>query len=337
MENFEEYYRSAQDLLEAQGHEEVAKLFVVPNIHEAIDNYNNWGGEVDVYSVYVYVSPLIYAKLEREKRIEKNEEYIHDALNAVNKGETGFYFDRVSIVARSKALSLDMNKEKAVDASMWRTGYYRMFISHRAENKESASNLKSCLEWYGISGFVAHEDIKPSKRWQQEIVNALKTAHSLCAIITQDFIKSYWCDQEVGFALGRGLLCIPIKKGADPYGLLGEFQAILSKGKDSKAVAKDIFEILCMNQEQYYLNCLTELFLNSKTQDDAEHWIDLLSSIENLSVDVAISINNRYKDNSNLFKKKVLQKANTLFAKQKLPQIYNPSFDNQIDVDDLPF
>jgi hypothetical protein len=337
MENFEEYYKSALELLEAQGHSEVAKLISIPEISEALDTNNNWNGDLDAYSVYVHVSPPIFAKLERERLIQKYEEYLHDALNSACRGESGFFFNSVSIVARSKKTSTDTPIDKTIDASMWKTGYFRMFISHKVENKISASNLKTTMERYGISGFVAHEDIKPSKRWHQEIVNALKTAHSLCAIITPNFIKSSWCDQEVGFALGRGILCIPIKKEADPYGMLGEFQAISSKGKDSNAIAEEIFEILCMKQDPIYLNCLTELFLNAKTLDYAEHWIDLISSIDNLPKDVAVSINNRYKDNPNLFKKKVLQKSNTLFAKFNLAQIYDSGSTNSIDIDELPF
>lgn len=336
MENFEEYYRSAHDLLKAQGQDDIARMVSSPYVHAVFNSGEAWN-DIDAYSVYVYVTPVVYAMLEQGNRIQKYEDSILNALHAVTKGEQGFFFHDVSIVARSKTSAIDGSNEKTVDASMWKTGYYRMFISHKVENKISASNLKSCMEVYGISGFVAHEDIKPSKEWQQEIENALKTAHALCAIITPKFITSTWCDQEVGFALGRGLLCIPIKKEADPYGLLGKYQAIQSKDKDSKAVAKDIFDILCMNQEATYLNCLAELLLNSKTQDDAEHWIDLIASIENLPADVAASINNRYKDNANLFKKKVLQKANALFGKYNLPQRSNPTSDNQIGIDDLPF
>lgn len=336
MDNFEVFYKSAHDLLKAEGQDDIARMVSSPNVHVVYNSNEDWNG-IDAYSVYVHVSPVVYAMLEQAKRIQKYEDSILNALHAVTKGEQGFFFHDVSIVARSKTSAIDGNNEKTVDASMWKTGYYRMFISHKVENKISASNLKSCMEVYGISGFVAHEDIKPSKKWHQEILNALKTAHSLCAIITPNFITSTWCDQEVGFALGRGLLCIPIKKEADPYGLLGEFQAISSKGKDSYAVAKDIFDILCMNQEATYLNCLAELLLNSKTQDDAEHWIDLIASIENLPADVAASINNRYKDNANLFKKKVLQKANTFFGKYNLPKLSNPTLDNQSDIDDLPF
>lgn len=47
----------------------------------------------------------------------------------------------------------------------WKLGFFKMFISHLTSNKSSATNLKRCLEQYAISGFVAHEDIEPSKEW----------------------------------------------------------------------------------------------------------------------------------------------------------------------------
>lgn len=39
---------------------------------------------------------------------------------------------------------------------------YRLFISHISKDRLKATRLKSCLEIYGISGFVAHEDIQPT-------------------------------------------------------------------------------------------------------------------------------------------------------------------------------
>lgn len=61
----------------------------------------------------------------------------------------------------------------------------------------------------------------------------------LCAIITPDFYMSKWCDQEVGIALGRAIPTISIKKGADPHGFIGRYQAIKAKTKVGD-VAKDV-------------------------------------------------------------------------------------------------
>lgn len=41
------------------------------------------------------------------------------------------------------------------------TKLFRLFMSHISKDKVKATRLKDCLASYGISGFVAHEDIHP--------------------------------------------------------------------------------------------------------------------------------------------------------------------------------
>jgi hypothetical protein len=42
-----------------------------------------------------------------------------------------------------------------------------------SKDEATAMRLKECLGAYGITGFVAHEDIEPSRVWQTEIERAL--------------------------------------------------------------------------------------------------------------------------------------------------------------------
>jgi hypothetical protein len=58
------------------------------------------------------------------------------------------------------------------------------------------------------------------------IERALRTCHALAAYVTPDFHGSWWTDQEVGWALGRGVPVIPISVGVQPYGFIGAIQAI---------------------------------------------------------------------------------------------------------------
>jgi hypothetical protein len=58
-------------------------------------------------------------------------------------------------------------------------GYLRCFISHISAEKGKAAALQIGLTKYGIVGFVAHNDIKPTKAWQVEIERALSTADAL--------------------------------------------------------------------------------------------------------------------------------------------------------------
>ena len=49
---------------------------------------------------------------------------------------------------------------------------------------------------------------------------------AFAALMTEGFHDSDWTDQEVGFALARGVPVIAVKLGRDPYGFLGKFQAL---------------------------------------------------------------------------------------------------------------
>ena len=89
--------------------------------------------------------------------------------------------------------------------------------------------MQEALQRFGISAFVAHEDIQPTTEWEGEIQRGLGTMEALAAILTPDFSASVWCDQEVGFALGRSRLVIPIRCGMDPYGFLGKYQGLTAQ------------------------------------------------------------------------------------------------------------
>lgn len=106
------------------------------------------------------------------------------------------------------------------DSSFWLTNHFKLFLSHLSDFKIKTSQLQDALKIFGISSFVAHEDIDPTKEWQQEIEKALFSMDCLAAILTPKFNESDWTDQEVGVAIGRGLLVISIRRGMDPYGFI---------------------------------------------------------------------------------------------------------------------
>jgi hypothetical protein len=51
------------------------------------------------------------------------------------------------------------------------------------------------LRSFGVSAFVAHENIEPTK-WQDEIEKALLSMNALAAILMPGFHESKWTDQE---------------------------------------------------------------------------------------------------------------------------------------------
>jgi hypothetical protein len=63
---------------------------------------------------------------------------------------------------------------KAVtESSVWEANHFRLFISHLSVFKAKVGELQMALRRYGISGFVAHVDIEPTREWQDEIESAL--------------------------------------------------------------------------------------------------------------------------------------------------------------------
>lgn len=232
-------------------------------------------------------------------------------------------------------ISNDTFNQTVVNADCWRSGYFRVFISHLTENKESATHLKNHLAKYGIDCFVAHEDIEPSKLWQTEIEKALASMDLLCAILTPNFYQSKWCDQEVGIALGRSVPTLSIKKGADPHGFIGKYQAIKAK-TTADAVAKDVFDSICKmdSVNQKYFSILGKIFLNSKNETEALDWLKLMNKINNFSIDVVDRISSSFSLNSILNTKAIITEYNKLARKFNRSELI---YSDPTEIDDLPF
>ena len=126
-----------------------------------------------------------------------------------------------------------------------------LFLSHVSKHKVAVSKLKDELALHGIAAFVAHEDIEPSLQWRDEIELGLRSMHALAALITPDFHSSAWTDQEIGWALGRGVLVVPVRLGVDPYGFAGKVQAITGNLDRLEVLAAPILKSLLTNPQTH--------------------------------------------------------------------------------------
>lgn len=112
---------------------------------------------------------------------------------------------------------------------IWTPNKLRFFISHRDKHKAQANKLSSELESYGISCFVAHDSIQAMSTWKNEIMKALQTMDACLCYITNDFYDSEWTNQEVGYALAKGVpIYLYSADKTDPRGFKLDTQAIKS-------------------------------------------------------------------------------------------------------------
>jgi hypothetical protein len=235
-------------------------------------------------------------------------------------------------------------KEKVVtreNSSLWKAGHYRLFLSHLASFKVTISQLKNELEKYGISSFVAHEDIEPGKEWQVEIEKGLFSMDALCAILMPGFNDSKWTDQEIGVAIGRELLIIPVRRDLDPYGFIGKYQGIQAKGKNIGQVAEAIFYIISTHEKtkSIYISNIVDLLLLSNDTTEIRNRINSINKIKNFPNNKAYQIHERITENKNFNNPESLKLINAFFTKNGLGKISKSNFEQSFSkgFDDLPF
>ena len=210
-------------------------------------DYDNWNGGIYLYTLYLHIPMELFAEVDL--KLEEIQKTITQTAQSILKTAERDHISNVVVTPVMEPISFisDHNEAEQKGRHLWEPGMLRLFISHVAAHRIAVSNLKHTLFTYGISSFVAHEDIKPTVEWQLEIKRALCSMHALAALLTQDFPKSKWTDQEVGFALGRGILIIPIRIDINPYGFLGAYQALPGNFNDIKSLAPTIVNALVKN------------------------------------------------------------------------------------------
>jgi hypothetical protein len=171
-----------------------------------------------------------------------------------------------------------------VTGQSWGVLPVAVFLSHRWENRHFVGEVKRHLARYGVDAFVAHDDIDPSRQWREVIKSALRTCHALVAFLHEGFHDSQWCDQEVGWALARGIPIIPVRPaGIERFdGFLEEHQDIHLGSDNEKWLARTIFETVLNDPRTKIagVRALAEALVNSWSYDTTRWLYGLLAAQE---------------------------------------------------------
>lgn len=120
----------------------------------------------------------------------------------------------------------------------------RVFFSHLAIHRDLVGDVGQVLDEFGVQAFVAHDDIEPSKQWQAVIESALRDCDAMVVFLHEGFAESAWCDQEVGWVMGRNRPILPLWFDVGPQGFLGKFQAPKVSNRPSRDVGRTIMRWL---------------------------------------------------------------------------------------------
>lgn len=209
--------------------------------------YDNWDGGTYFFTLFLDLPLKAFALVEPE--VSRLEKVIAGKLTTVLRNTGNTRLREVTIGPILEQPPSALAKVAPVDVEhLWFPGMLRLFLSHVSAHKVGVSKLKWGLWKFGISSFVAHEDIEPTLEWQREIELALRSMHVLVALLTPDFHVSKWTDQEVGFALGKGVLVIPVRLGLEPYGFLGKVQGLAGTLDAPDSLASGVVDLLLKNR-----------------------------------------------------------------------------------------
>lgn len=259
------YLFALSQLYEQDGNRALQELIVNarPRIQEGW-SYDNWNGGTHGHALYLDIPEMLFLKVVKTK--EETQKQIREDLNQIHNVHNEF-IDAVFIEIEPtedrewrKDSGLLVIGKRVIPASaaprIWGSeDFFRLFLSHKAQVKKETAKLKDQLRLFGVSAFVAHEDIHPTKTWQDEIEYALATMDGFVALMTADFHDSEWTDQEVGFAVARNVPMIAVSLGLNPYGFIGKFQALRG---DWLTAAADIVRLLVKDDRMFssYLRAL---------------------------------------------------------------------------------
>jgi hypothetical protein len=283
----ERYLAALSKLYAQEGKRELQEIIVNAQVRVQEEwSYDNWNGGTYGHALFLIIPEALFlgsvaTKDELQKQISQDLNKIHNVQNEFIQEvfiemevleDSEWRRDSGLLVAGKRVVLPDATKR------LWEEDRFRLFLSHKVEVKKETSELKASVGLLGVSCFVAHEDIHPTKEWQDEIENALVTMDGFVALLTDNFHESDWTDQEVGYALARGVPLIAVRLGRNPYGFIGKFQALSSTWETAPM---NIFRILIKQDRMFsaYVHALRACISweNGNKQAEVLPFIDSLS------------------------------------------------------------
>ena len=309
------------------GQENVARLLTNgrTEIVEGYD-YDNWNGGQYGHGVRILLDEQLYSFAGDE--IEKYCTEVRDYLNKISHVDdehisyVRFVIDIDSVPADWRTQSnLLLSPPSLATADefellqLWGGASPRAFLSHKATYKSETKAFKERLQAYGIAGFVAHEDIVPTKPWQTEIERALGSMDVMIALLSEGFTESPWTNQEIGVALGRGVPIVTVRVDEDPPGFSAQQQAVSGKNQDPEMLARTVLSILCADGRvsSLILDALVKRWENAQNYSEGIRLLYALQRLSSIPPDFVARVEEAYLMNDQLHGSSVV--------KQHLPNL----------------
>jgi hypothetical protein len=172
-------------------------------------------------------------------------------------------------------------------SSPFKSDRLRLFLSHLSVQRDLVGDVGRALGLFGIDAFVAHDSIDPSLEWQRVIEAGLSDCDAMVTFFHTGFLESVWCDQKIGWVMGRNRPILPLAFDAMPHGFAAKYQAKKCAALPRTRVAPVVVEWLV---EQRTLHSrlaasLTWALINSGSWDRTRSLSQLLPRVNGFTDD----------------------------------------------------
>lgn len=178
-------------------------------IQVKIDNYNDdaWVLEIKHCQLLGITCEEEEKSLRIPKELMKDEtlELFMTVYNE-NKQELQQYLER-------NVVPLVTRKIKYV----WYKPQFKLFLSHKSENKPLMRIFKKGLEFLGYETWIDETDMPPGAQLAPALKTAIDGCHCLIAWITTQYMDSSYCQDELLYAKEKAKIIIP-------FGIMGDIK-----------------------------------------------------------------------------------------------------------------
>ena len=342
-------FRRLQKHYEKKEEKELKEIIDNAKIHVDIaTEYDNWNGGTYGHDVFIFIPDDLIGLVDLDNQDEIFQRLKQDLNKATPEVENEYIRavyvkaeDESDLYYQASISFLQKPQSMPQRTGLWKENCLRVFLSHRDKHKSIAHELANALEPFGMSVFVAHDAIKPMKEWEKEILNGLNTMEVMIVLLTDDFHESEWTNQEIGFALGKGIPIICVKIGTiDPKGFIGSKQALKASYEKITVAAPNIHKSLVreIGQEGRLKSIFIESFILSENYIDAIAQLKYLTqTTDSLTEKEFARIVEGYEQNDQLYGCAGIHNRGNWF-KRYLESATGKKLDKSLDrTDEIPF
>jgi hypothetical protein len=218
----------------------------------------------------------------------------------------------------------------------------KIFISYTENEIEIAKNIKDNLKNYNFESYIAYTDITKSKKWRSSILSNLRQCDIFLPIVSTNFEKSVWTNQEYGFAMALDKLIFPAILDYSAPGFLSEIQPFKLKYNNNNTLNLsnlflDLGTAILENDdlEERFKLLLIDTLLDLQHEINIEHLLNLISKCKSYNEDECNKILSLILSNQNILKNqntRILAKNFFILNENKFRRDLVGEFSNHIKI-----